>query len=143
MSIFPKKISFVAITLLMGCAAPRTQDDSLYRALDGDAGIARLVDALVDRCYSDPRIEKIFRRDEDQYFRARLREQICQLSGGGCEYTGLPMDEAHNGLKLGDREFNAFVEDARQAMTEVHLKTATQNQLLALLAPMHHDIVHQ
>lgn len=84
MSIFPKKISFVAITLLMGCAAPRTQDDSLYRALDGDAGIARLVDALVDRCYSDPRIEKIFRRDEDQYFRARLREQICQLSGGGC-----------------------------------------------------------
>ncbi len=132
--------SCVAIGL-SACAPLQSHDASLYRDLGGEPGIARLVDAVVDKCYADPRIQKLFRRDEDAYFRERLREQLCQLGGGGCEYTGLPMDEAHSGLNLHEAEFNAFVEDARAAMGDIDISIGVQNRLLALLAPMHGDVV--
>jgi hemoglobin len=135
------RYSFLCCLVLASCAAPQVRDDSLYRALEGQSGIARLVDAMVKNLYADPRIEKLFRRDEDAYFRERLCEQLCQLSGGGCEYTGLSMAEAHDGLNLHEAEFNAFVEDARTAMTEIGIRISTQNRLLALLAPMHQDVI--
>jgi hemoglobin len=128
---------------LGGCATNAAREGTLYQALGGEGGVVRLVDALDQRFRADPRIAKLFKTDpdEDAYFRLRLIEQICQLSGGGCEYTGQSMEEAHSGMAIAEAQFNAFVEDARDAMTSIGLATATQNRLLALLAPMHKDVI--
>jgi hemoglobin len=128
---------------LGGCAANAAREPTLYQALGGQNGVARLVDAFDRRFLADPRIAALFKTgaDEDAYFRERLTEQICNLSGGGCEYTGLPMEEAHSGMAIGEAQFNAFVEDARDAMSSIGLAVATQNRLLALLAPMHKDVI--
>ena len=51
------------------------------------------------------------------------------------------MKDAHADLKITRADFNALVEVLQQAMREAGIPSATQNRLLALLAPMHREIV--
>lgn len=51
------------------------------------------------------------------------------------------MRVVHEPLNLTEADFNALVEDLIDAMEALNLPVATQNRLLARLAPMHGDIV--
>jgi hemoglobin len=124
---------------LLGCASPGP--DRLYRDLGGEPGVEALVDALLNRLADDPRIVHHFRDTRIARLRAMLIEQICDLSGGPCQYSGDTMLQAHAGMNLSQADFNALVEDLIDAMEERGLPVTTQNRLLALLAPMHADVV--
>ncbi len=140
---FAPAAMLVVALLLAACTVPRTHDATLWTALGEGPGVARIVDGVIRRAHDDPRIADLFAETNDAYLKARLIEQICALSGGGCEYTGLPMDEAHSGMQITRAEFNWFVEHTRDAMAEAGTPIAAQNRLLALFAPMHADIVGQ
>jgi hemoglobin len=127
--------------LLAACATSR--EPRLYDALGGDAGIDKLVDALVAEVHADARIGFLFAETDDTYFKARLREQLCAISDGGCNYTGLDMVEAHSGMDLSEAQFNDFVDASRRAMTRAGFAIGVQNRLLARLAPMRGDVIHQ
>jgi len=137
--------ALAACLALGACATSRdaADKDSLYRALGQDAGIARLVDALVERCYTDPRISALFQDTERADLNRLIREQFCVESGGPCTYSGRTMQEAHGGLDLKHAEFDAFVEDLILAMEDVDLPYRTQNRMLRIFAPMRPDIVDQ
>ena len=127
--------------LLAACASmPKT---SLYDALGGQDGVTTLVDAIIVEVKADPRIGELFAETETEYFRERLIEQICMVADGPCEYTGLPMADAHSGMDISEREFNGFVEDVERAMDRAGIALATQNRLLARLARMRADIIRQ
>lgn len=136
------RVLLIALALgLSACASlPR---GTLYQQLGGAAGVERLVDALIEHSRNDPRIGDLFASTDFAYFRERLIEQICQISDGPCEYTGLPMSDAHSGMDISEREFNWFVEDVEKAMSEVDLPLPVQNRLLARLVPMHADVIRQ
>jgi hemoglobin len=51
------------------------------------------------------------------------------------------MSQAHKGLHLTNADFNALVEDLQSGMDKAGVPFATQNRLLARLAPMHRDVV--
>ncbi len=130
---------------LSACAATSAArpKDSLYQALGEDAGIERLVESLVQRLYTDPRIAFLF-KDTDRNDLSRLiREQFCVEGGGPCTYTGRSMSESHGGLNLKHVEFDAFVEDLIVAMEDVGLPYRTQNRMLRIFAPMRAQIVDQ
>jgi hemoglobin len=127
--------------LLAACAT--TREPRLYDALGGAAGVAKLVDAISAEYRADPRIGVQFEGSDADYFKARLREQICQISDGGCEYTGLSMADAHSGMDLSEADFNAFVDASRRAMTRAGFGIGVQNRLLARLAPMRGEVIHQ
>ncbi len=127
--------------LLAACATSR--EPRLYDALGGDAGIEKLVDALVAEYHADAKIGFLFAETDDAYFKARLREQLCAISDGGCYYTGLDMVEAHSGMDLSEAQFNDFVDASRRAMTRAGFAIGVQNRLLARLAPMRGDVIHQ
>jgi hemoglobin len=74
-------------------------------------------------------------------FKIRLYSQLCNLSGGGCAYTGRDMHTAHSKLDITNAEFNALTEDLYKAMDRVGVSYRVQNKLVALLAPMQKDIV--
>lgn len=127
--------------LLAACAT--TREPRLYDALGGAAGVAKLVDAISAEYRADPRIGVLFEGSDADYFKARLREQICQISDGGCEYTGLSMVDAHSGMDLSEADFNAFVDASRRAMTRAGFGIGVQNRLLARLARMRGEVIHQ
>ncbi len=127
--------------LLCGCAS--TPEATLYDQLGGKPGVARLVDKLIEKYRADDRINALFNGTDFGYFAERLNEDICVRAGGGCEYLGLSMPEAHSGMDIKESEFNYFVEDTQQAMDELAIPVATQNQLLKLLARERKDVIHQ
>lgn len=131
---------FLALQL---CACATTRDARLFDALGGDSGVARLVDALTAEYHADAKIGPLFEAIDDAYFKERLREQICMLSEGGCDYTGLSMADAHSGMDLSEAQFNDFVAAGRRAMTRIGLPIGVQNRLLARLAPLREDVIHQ
>jgi hemoglobin len=135
---------FIAILLgLTACTATPSKDDSLYRALGGEDGIERLIGKTVELAHEDPRIAFMFEDADDGNLIEQLEDQICELSGGPCEYTGLDMEEAHSGMEITEAEFDVFVERVIDAMEETGVPHPARNRLLALLAPMREQVIHQ
>jgi len=123
-------------------ASVATDDAALFRALGGRAGIDAIVDDFVPRLVADPRMSEFFKNTKQPHLRQMLSEQFCRVSGGGCAYTGKSMAEAHQDMDIAKADFNALVEVLQASMDAQHVPFATQNRLLARLAPMHREIVH-
>ena len=138
---------FRAFTLLslafVLLAGPLRADDTLYITLGGQAGVATIVDRAVTLFFADPRLRDDFDNIAPARLKARLADQICQLSGGPCQYRGRSMTSSHAALHIDRARFNAVAEDLQTAMEQAGIPYWTQNRLMALLAPMQRDIVTQ
>lgn len=116
-------------------------DEALFGAFHGRAGIARIVDDLVARNQTDPRISDIFKGQDMVRLSRTLKEQLCYLLGGGCTYSGRDMATAHKNLGVQAKDMNAVVENLQAAMRRERVSFRAQNVLIGKLAPMKHDIV--
>jgi len=134
-------LSIAALALVCLQAGAEGPKDELYQALGGKAGITRLNADFVPRLFNDARIKHIFKDANPNNLVEQLSEQICAASGGPCRYEGGAMKAVHADLGITHAHFNALVEDLQAAMDAAGIPFATQNRLLALLAPMHRDIV--
>jgi hemoglobin len=135
-------IRMAAATVLVACSLGSARaDDSLYQAWGGQAGIRAVMEDFVPRLEADPRIGTLFRPDNRANLVRLLTEQLCQLSGGPCTYSGAPMDKVHRDLDITKAQFNALVEVLQVSMRAKGIPFAAQNRMLALLAPMHRQIV--
>jgi hemoglobin len=123
--------------------APRAQphDASLFDALGGRPGLAALMQTFVERLASDERTKIFFERSDRPRLASQLTDQLCMLSGGPCVYRGPKMRGLHRNLEIRRGDFNALVEVLQDSMDEHGIAFRTQNALLALLAPMHREIV--
>jgi hemoglobin len=130
----------VCALLLLAAAAPRAQA-RLYDRLGGAPGVAAIANALIDRVSSDPRLGRSFKDSNLPRIKRLLAEQICDLAGGPCHYSGDSMKEVHAGHHISEAEFFGMVSDLRQILKERHVSQGATNELLRLLAPMKRDVV--
>ena len=130
-----------AALALLPATGHAQQDGSLFEDLGGHDGLSRIVAASTQLWLADTRIRATFDDTNMDRFRRLLLDQLCHLTGGGCDYHGRDMARAHRGLHLRTAQFNALAEDMQTAMDSLGVASATQNRLVALLAPMHRDIV--
>jgi hemoglobin len=117
------------------------QNDQLYKAFGEKAGLVTLMDDFMVRLLADPRTGPHFKPSNQQRVKEQLVDQLCQLSGGPCVYKGADMKSAHANLDIKKSDFNALVEVLQQSMDARGIPFRTQNQMLALLAPMHRDTI--
>ncbi len=115
--------------------------DALYKALGEKSGITLIVDDFVNRMASDIRISAMFKNTKLPNLKEQLRDQFCVVSGGPCKYEGDTMKASHADLGINKANFNTAVELLQLAMDDQRVPFHTQNKLLALLAPMHRDII--
>ncbi|MDW5443606.1 group 1 truncated hemoglobin [Polaromonas sp. SM01] len=139
-------ISFMlsASSLLLAGASlaqTTTTDDQLYKAFGEKAGLVSLMDDFMVRLLADPRTGPHFKPANQQRVKEQLVEQFCALAGGPCVYKGADMKSAHANLDIKKSDFNALVEVLQQSMDAKGIAFRTQNQMLALLAPMHRDTI--
>jgi hemoglobin len=138
-----RRLSLVLALYFLASCASVSKERSLYVDLGGEAGVKRLVDRLLVKYREDDRINDLFENANFEYFAERLNEYICMKTGGGCEYMGLDMVEAHSGMAIRTREFNYFVEDSQAAMRELGISEGVQNRLLEILARDQPDVIRQ
>jgi len=107
----------------------------------GEAGLTALMDDFMVILLEDPRMRPFFENTEQERIKRQLVEQFCVILGGDCVYTGRDMRASHAGLGINRADFNALVEDLQIAMNRRGIPFRSQNKLLAILAPMHREVV--
>lgn len=127
--------------VLVGCQSMSGQADaSLYQQLGEREGIADVVEDLLYLIVEDDRINQQFKGMDVAQFHHNLTDQLCELSGGPCSYTGREMRELHSDMAITDTQFNALAENLILAMEENDIPTGAQNRLIKRLLPLHPDI---
>jgi hemoglobin len=124
--------------------APATvmaKDQSLYIALGEQSGITQLADDFVIRLVAHERMRPFFEKTNLANFKLQLADQFCAVSGGPCVYKGADMKSAHANFDIAKADFNALVEVLQQSMSAKGIAFKEQNRLLALLAPMHREVI--
>ncbi|SNY60121.1 hemoglobin [Arsukibacterium tuosuense] len=129
------------LLMLLGCSNPA--QTSLYQRLGAEQGINAIVDGLLYQIEHDERIVHHFADSDIGRFRAMLAEQLCDLTGGPCQYSGSTMQESHTGFNITLADYDALVEGLIKVMQRQQISLADQNALLALLAPMYKDISYR
>jgi hemoglobin len=131
----------LACSLLLLVASAAGARARLYDRLGGEAGVAAIADTLIDRVSADPVLGRSFKDSKLERIKKLLAEQICDLSGGPCHYSGDSMKQVHAGHHISEAEFLRMVADLREVMKERNVSQRAANELLRLLAPMKRDIV--
>jgi hemoglobin len=140
-----------AVTETIADAGPDDEEDaeppppkSLYERMGGQEAIAKVVDDFTKNLLANDVTKKRFAKipkERLERFKAQLASQICEASGGDCEYTGKDMKEAHKGMKITNAEWDATVSALKAALDENEVGETEQSDLIAILAPMREDIV--
>ena len=123
-------------TALAGAGAP-----TLFESIGGEAKLRAAMHEFVLIIESDDRINFTFANTDLKKFEELLYEQFCNITQGGCKYTGRDMYTAHAKLNINNAEFNALTEDLYEAFDRVHVPYRLQNKVVAMLAPMQRDVV--
>jgi hemoglobin len=151
------KLKFVVIALsllssLQGCSQIATNpnseqinananaEDSLFKRMGGITTIKIVVSETVDEVSSNPKTSRSFKDIKLPKLKETITSQICKLTGGGCDYDGETMINAHKDAKITTAEFERFVAVFRDSLDR-HTNTREKNELLKILAPMKRDIV--
>jgi hemoglobin len=131
----------VAVSALVLMSAGARADKTLYASMGGETVLRSAVDHFADNVQTDDRINFTFAEADMLKFKKLIFEQLCNLSGGPCKYTGRDMRTSHAKLNINNAEFNALAEDLYIALDQAGVPYRLQNKLMALLAPMQHQIV--
>jgi hemoglobin len=116
-------------------------DTTFYGRLGDSAGVAAIMDSLLVQLRADPAIAHYFTAIDTGTFKLQMAQQLCQLAGGPCTYTGQDMATAHHGLNISQSDFNAFISDYLNAMNAAGVADSDQQKVLTLIVSYQSDIV--
>ena len=126
---------------------PSADKPSLYERLGGVYSIATVVDDLIDRVMSDPRLNANPLVDEAHHrvppagFKYLVTEMVCWASGGPQKYTGRSMADSHFNLKITGKEWEAFLDDFQLTLDKFAVPGEEQAELKAIVNSTRSDIV--
>jgi len=126
----------------------QTEDKpSLYDRLGGVYNIATVVDDLIDRVMTDPKLNANPRVDEAHHrvsaagFKYLVTEMVCWASGGPQKYSGRSMGDSHRHLMITEHEWLAFLDDFQQTLNKFKVPVAEQQELKAIVESTKESIV--
>jgi hemoglobin len=120
---------------------------SLYDRLGGVYNIATVVDDLIDRVMTDPRLNANPRVDEAHHrvtpagFKFLVTELACSAAGGPQTYSGRSMGDSHRHLMITLEEWQAFMDDLQQTLDKFAVPQPEQEELRAIVESTREAIV--
>jgi hemoglobin len=130
-----------ALALALACATSAHAEETLFAQIGGEPKLRATIDTMVEVMLVDKRINFTFAETDLVKFKGLLYDQICELTGGPCKYTGRDMKTSHEKINSTNEMFNALAEDLYIAFEKHGVPYRVQNRVVALLAPMQPDIV--
>ncbi|TMR95347.1 group I truncated hemoglobin [Nonomuraea basaltis] len=115
------------------------QGPSLYDRLGGVYNIATVVDDLIDRVMSDPRlnknpaVEEAHHRVSPAGFKFLVTEMICAAAGGPQQYSGRTMGDSHRHLAIAEDEWESFMDDLHQSLAKYQVPPAEKSEIVAIV----------
>lgn len=125
----------------MSAAHAATPAQTLFDRMGGATAVSAVANEVIDETAAHPELKRSFDGVNLPRVKAMLVEQLCNVTGGTCTYTGDTMLDVHAGLKITEAEMNGMVEILSRVMIRHRIKLRERNELLAILAPMKRDVV--
>jgi hemoglobin len=118
-----------------------TQTKSLYDRLGSGDAINAITESWVARVGGDDRANGKFARTDIERLKKEVADQLCEVTGGPCTYTGRSMRTTHDGMEVTAGEFEVVMQHLEAALDEFNVPQTEQDELTGLLQPMRADIV--
>lgn len=134
-------IAALLATALLPLAGTAHAEATLYDQIGGEPVLRKTVEEFMVIMEKDDRINFAFGNTDLTKFKQLLFEQMCNITGGPCKYTGRTMKESHEKLAVDNTMFNALAEDVYLAFDRAGVPYRLQNKVMAIFAPMQRDIV--
>ena len=134
-------LAAATLCAFLAFATTARAEETLFAQIGGEATLKATVDTMTDIMLDDDRINFTFANTDLAKFKKLLYEQLCELAGGPCKYTGRTMFEAHKKLNTNNAQFNALAEDLYIAFEKHGVPYHVQNKMMALLAPLQPEVV--
>ena len=122
-------------------AAPPPDNRSLFERLGGQPAINAVVHEFVLTTKADARISQFFINTDPVKLEQAMDDHVCSITGGGCTYRGKSMRDAHTGMKVGDADFAAFMDDLKQVLVKLNVPEREGREVLSAFAGMKGDVV--
>jgi hemoglobin len=122
-------------------------EPTLYDRLGGVYNIATVVDDLIDRLMTDPRLNANPRVNEAHHrvsppgFKFLLTEMVCEAAGGPQTYSGRTMGDSHRHLMITDEEWMSFMDDFQTTLEKFEVPQPEQEELTAIVESTKEAIV--
>lgn len=126
-----------ASSTMQATRAGAQSNASLYERLGAAAGIAVLVDDIVDAHMRNPVIKARFlpyleRPEHMSEVKKHLRDFLGAGSGGPERYTGRSMPESHRGMNISEAEYMAALDDILSVLDRHGIDEHTRKDVLAI-----------
>jgi hemoglobin len=122
---------------------------SLWDRLGGEDAVTKVVSDFVTLAAVDPSVnfERNGKYKLDDKKITELKklfvQMISSVSGGPLKYEGKSMKEAHKGMGITDKEFDASVADLKKALELNSVKEADAKELVEIVGTTRKDIVEE
>jgi len=109
---FSQSLSLVlifAFSASMSSLSLAGTDRTLYERLGGYDAISAVVDVFLTKVWEDPVVGRFFvgmGTDTRNQLRQKNKNLMCANTGGSCKKINRPLDQAHVGLGITDKEFD-------------------------------------
>jgi Truncated hemoglobins len=139
---------FIGIfTVLFSCTSTHSED-TLYDELGGLDTLNLITDTWIDSLKTDPMVSGYFAplfadSIATLNFRNHVVELFCSLSGGLCVYKGRAMRNTHAGMNIQAEEFDAAIQDLRNAMGVWSISDEVSTRFLSRIQLLQPEIVGQ
>ena len=117
---------------------------TLYERLGGYDSIAAVVSDLLPRLREDPLLGHFWqRRPEDSLQRSKqlLIDFLCSNAGGPVYYTGRDMKTSHQGMKLNEADWSAFMTHLHATLGAFNIQQPERDELVAFIQSTKNDMV--
>ncbi|MBL8798262.1 MAG: hypothetical protein JNM56_30490 [Planctomycetia bacterium] len=120
---------------------------SLYERLGKEPAIAKVIDDLVEIVVADENIKerhrKHFAEGDVAALKRKMIDQIGEATGGPQKYTGKNMKDAHKGMEITNKDFDALAADIVKALDKNKVGTAEKAEIMKMVESMRKDVVEK
>lgn len=134
----------LSLTVLASALPASAQSPTLYKRLGGYDAIAAVVDDFIGRLATDPAVGRFFAghgKDSQGRLRQLVVDQVCQVTGGPCVYTGRDTKTAHAGLGITENDWQISVKHFVATLDKFKVPQKEKDELVGIVASLKKDIV--
>jgi len=117
---------------------------TLYERLGGYDAIAAVVGDFAPRLMADPQLGRFWQnRGQDGIQREKqlLIDYLCNAAGGPVYYTGRDMKMAHEGMRIGETDWQIMIDHLTATLERFNVPAAEKGDVLAFVESTKAEIV--
>ena len=138
-------LALLAAPLAVAAQTPGAEQ-SLYKRLGGYDALAAVTDDFLGRLMADPRVKRFFDghpEETKRRIRQMVVDKLCEATGGPCYYVGLDMRTAHEGMGIGEKDWEASVKHLQATLDHFKVPAREKGEVLAFVSSLKKDIVEK